>query len=153
MGMFHKIKVGDTIIDSIDWEMTPELTFGTYESWGGRERVRNNDERIYYFFIDNWGEKPKLCLMERGVKHAKIIAEIQAPAELVSSCVDSQGEVAFYDRSFAFLHHRRTWLKPRLVGLAYEFQQLPSLPAHPWDVPLTAVATDTDWHIFNGKNT
>ncbi len=110
MGMFHKIKVGDTVIDSIDWEMTPELTFGTYESWGGRERVRSNDERIYYFFIDNWGEKPKLCLMERGVKHAKIIAEIQAPAELVSSCVDSQGEVAFYDRSFAINEKIRTWL-------------------------------------------
>ena len=54
----------------------------------------------------------------------------------------------FYDRSFAFLHHRRVWQKPRLVGLAYEFQQLPSLPAHPWDVPLTAVATETDWHVF-----
>ena len=31
MGMFHKIKVGDKVIKSIDWEMTPELTFGTYE--------------------------------------------------------------------------------------------------------------------------
>ena len=110
MGMFHKIRVGETVIKQIDWEMTPELTFGTYESWGGRERVRNNDERIYYFFIDNWGEKPKLCLMERGVKHARIIAEIQAPAELVSSCVDSQGEVAFYDRSFAINEQIRTWL-------------------------------------------
>ena len=110
MGMYHKIQVGDTTINQIDWEMTPELTFGTYESWGGRERVRNNAERIYYFFIDNWGEKPKLCLMERGVKHARIIAEIQAPAELVSSCVDSQGEAAFYDRSFAIDEQIQTWL-------------------------------------------
>ncbi|MGI9535440.1 MAG: DUF1566 domain-containing protein [Desulfocapsaceae bacterium] len=110
MGMFHKIKVGDRVINSIDWEMTPELTFGTYESWGGRERVRNNDERIYYFFIDSWGEKPKLCLMERAVKHARVIAEIQAPDEMVSSCVDSQGEVAFYDRSFAINEQIRTWL-------------------------------------------
>ena len=110
MGMFHKIKVGDKIINTIDWEMTPEWTFGTYESWGGRERVRSHDERIYYFFIDNWGEKPKLCLMERGVKHAKIIAEIQAPADLVSSCVDSQGKVAFYDRTFAINDQIRNWL-------------------------------------------
>ncbi len=110
MGMFHKIRVGDKIINSIDWEMTPELTFGTYESWGGRERVRNNAERIYYFFIDNWGDKPKLCLMERGVKHAEIIAEIQAPFELISSCVDNQGEVAFYDRSFAINDRIRDWL-------------------------------------------
>jgi len=49
----------------------------------------------------------------------------------------------FYDRSFAHLLRRRQWLKPRLVGLAFDFQQVAHLPAHPWDVPLTAVATDT----------
>jgi 5-formyltetrahydrofolate cyclo-ligase len=54
----------------------------------------------------------------------------------------------FYDRSFAFLLRRNAWRKPRLVGLAYDFQQLPRLPAQPWDVPLTAVVTDTTWHSF-----
>lgn len=110
MGMFHSMKVGDLTIDSIDWEMTPEWTFGTFESWGGRERIRNNNERIYYFYIDNWGDEPKLCLMERGVKHARIIAEIKAPAELVERCVDGQGEAAFYERTFAIDESVRTWL-------------------------------------------
>jgi 5-formyltetrahydrofolate cyclo-ligase len=54
----------------------------------------------------------------------------------------------FYDRSFAFLLRRRAWRKPRLVGLAYTFQQLPQLPAQPWDVPLTGVVTDSAWHPF-----
>ena len=54
----------------------------------------------------------------------------------------------FYDRSFAFLHQRRSWYKPRLVGVAYDFQQLPQLPAQAWDVPLTAVVTDRAWHNF-----
>ena len=54
----------------------------------------------------------------------------------------------FYDRSFAFLLGRKQWHKPRLVGLAYEFQQLPSLPPQPWDVPLAAVATDAAFHRF-----
>ncbi len=54
----------------------------------------------------------------------------------------------FYDRSFAFLLDRKHWRKPRLIGLAYEFQQLPSLPAQPWDVPLAAVATDTGFYRF-----
>lgn len=110
MGMFHRIKVGDLTIDSIDWEMTPEWTFGTFESWGGRERIRNNNERIYYFYIDNWGDKPKLLLMERGVKHARIIAEIEAPSELVKRCVDDQGESAFYDQTFAIDDDIRAWL-------------------------------------------
>lgn len=54
----------------------------------------------------------------------------------------------FYDRSFAFLLCRKHRLKPSLVGLAFEFQQTPQLPAQRWDVPLTAVATDTQWHRF-----
>jgi len=54
----------------------------------------------------------------------------------------------YYDRSFAFLLRRQNWKKPRLVGLAYDFQQLEKLPAKTWDVPLTAVATDTHWHSF-----
>lgn len=110
MGTFHKLQVGELTIRDIDWEMTPDLTFGTYESWGGRERVRNNDEKIYYFFVDNWGDKPKLCLMERAVKHAKIIAEIEAPEDLVNECVENQGAVAFYDRSFAIDERLREWL-------------------------------------------
>ena len=48
----------------------------------------------------------------------------------------------FYDRSFAHLLRRRHWLKPRLVGLAFDFQQVTRLPAQRWDVPLTAVATE-----------
>lgn len=110
MGMFHKLKVGDETINSIDWEMTPELTFGTFESWGGRERVRSSNERIHYFFVDNWGDVPRLCLMERGIKHAKIVAEIKAPLDMVLDCVNSQGEVAFYDRSFAIDDRIRNWL-------------------------------------------
>ncbi|MFV0436677.1 MAG: DUF1566 domain-containing protein [Desulfopila sp.] len=110
MGMFHKIKVGDQVISPIDWEMRPELTFGTFESWGGRERVRNNDERIYYFFIDDWGERPKLCLMERGVKHAKVLAEIKAPLAMLRACVDEQGYVARFEQSFAINDEIRDWL-------------------------------------------
>ena len=110
MGMFHKLKVGDMVINSIDWEMTPDLTFGTFESWGGRERVRNNSELIYYFFVDNWGDEPKLCLMERGVKHARVIAEIKAPVKMISACVESQGKVAFFERSFAIDEAIQDWL-------------------------------------------
>ena len=54
----------------------------------------------------------------------------------------------FYDRSFAYLLHRKHWRKPHLIGLAYDFQQLPLLQSQPWDVPLSAVVTDSDWHRF-----
>jgi len=108
--MYHRLKVGDETVSPIDWEMTPDLSFGTYESWGGRERVRDNKERVYYFFVDNWGESPKVCLMERAVKHAKILAEVDVPAELVEKCVKSQGDVARFERSFAIDDDVKNWL-------------------------------------------
>jgi len=110
MGMFHKVQIGDQIISPIDWEMNPDISFGTFESWGGRERVRNNDECVYYFFVDNWGDEPKLCLMERAVKHAKIMAEIKAPPEIIKQCVKSQGTSSIFEKSYAINEQIKEWL-------------------------------------------
>ncbi len=48
----------------------------------------------------------------------------------------------FYDRSFAFLHRRRHWFKPHLVGMAYDFQRVDHLEHRHWDVPLLGVVTE-----------
>lgn len=53
----------------------------------------------------------------------------------------------YYDRSFAFLNTGAR--KPRLIGLAYEFQQVSALPAEPWDVPLAGVACERGFHRFS----
>lgn len=108
--MYHKVKVGERTISPIDWEMTPEQSFGTYESWGGRERVRDNNEQVYYFFVDDWGDVPKVCLMERAVKHAKVLAEVDVPADIVKRCVDKQGSVARFERSYAVDDGVKDWL-------------------------------------------
>jgi hypothetical protein len=60
--------------------------------------------------VDAWGEKPKVCLMERGVKHAKILAEIEAPEDIVRQCVEQQGQTARFDRSFAINEVIKQWL-------------------------------------------
>jgi len=48
----------------------------------------------------------------------------------------------YYDRTLAYLERRQHWRKPRLLGTAYGFQQVESLPREPWDVPLHGVVTD-----------
>jgi 5-formyltetrahydrofolate cyclo-ligase len=48
----------------------------------------------------------------------------------------------FYDRAFAFRRWRRAWHAPRLIGLAYSFQQVESLTAAAHDVRLDAVVTE-----------
>lgn len=113
MGMFQKLEIGDTVTPAIDWEMTPDMTFGTFESWGGREQLRSNvsaTDRVYYFFIDNWDDEAKLCLMERGVKHAKVLAEIQAPQEMIRECVDNRGTSSLFEKSYAINETIKKWL-------------------------------------------
>lgn len=114
MGLFNALNLKDNPTN-IDWEMTPEYSFGTFESWGGRERVRSSKERIYYFFVDAWGETPKLCLVERGIKHARVVAEIQAPLDMMQRCVDTQGKVALFERTHAINAELKQWLLDNIV--------------------------------------
>jgi 5-formyltetrahydrofolate cyclo-ligase len=51
----------------------------------------------------------------------------------------------FYDRALRRLRDRdRRWRRPRLVGVAFSFQQVPEIPAAPWDVPLDLVVTERE---------
>jgi len=48
----------------------------------------------------------------------------------------------FYDRAFAYRRWRHAWRGPRLVGVAYAFQQVPQILAAAHDVHLDAVVTE-----------
>jgi 5-formyltetrahydrofolate cyclo-ligase len=48
----------------------------------------------------------------------------------------------FYDRFFAFRRSRNGWRRPRLIGLAYDFQRVVRIERAAWDVPLDAVLTE-----------
>ena len=48
----------------------------------------------------------------------------------------------FYDRTFAFRNIHSRWRRPRLIGVAYAFQQLPSIEPAAHDVRLDAVVTE-----------
>jgi 5-formyltetrahydrofolate cyclo-ligase len=54
----------------------------------------------------------------------------------------------YYDRTFAFLHRRRRWRRPLLIGAAFAFQRVPALEPNPWDVPLHGVATEDGLEWF-----
>jgi 5-formyltetrahydrofolate cyclo-ligase len=50
----------------------------------------------------------------------------------------------FYDRAFAFRHDQPRGSSPVLIGLAYAWQEVARLEAHPWDVPLDYIVTDNE---------
>ncbi len=55
----------------------------------------------------------------------------------------------YYDRSLAFLRHRRHWRRPRLYGLAFEFQRVKRLRAAAWDVALDGCFSEVRRHDFH----
>ncbi|OGR07009.1 MAG: hypothetical protein A2511_14985 [Deltaproteobacteria bacterium RIFOXYD12_FULL_50_9] len=98
----------------IDWDMTPVDTFSLFESRGGKERVRSTKERYYYFYIDNWLKPARLCFMERGIRHARVLARISAPQELINVCVASQG-ATLREHSYAIDRHLRLWIEKNIL--------------------------------------
>lgn len=114
MGLLAKLGLEDKLRD-IDWELTPADTFGIFESWGGRERVRSDRERFYYFYIDAWEEPPRLLFMERGIKYARVLAEIRAPREMLDRCIAGQGK-GLLDKSYAIDSELRQWLEKNVIN-------------------------------------
>jgi len=51
----------------------------------------------------------------------------------------------FYDRSFEFkLNEKKA--RPRLIGLAHDFQKQALLPLEPWDIPLHGIMTEKQFY-------
>ena len=48
----------------------------------------------------------------------------------------------YFDRCFAFLRHRKHWLRPKLVGLAFDCQRVKKIKPNPWDIRLYKVITE-----------
>jgi 5-formyltetrahydrofolate cyclo-ligase len=54
-----------------------------------------------------------------------------------------------YDRAIARLHAKG--LNPLLIGIAFDCQEVPSVPAQEHDVALDAVLTESGMRYFNGR--
>jgi len=52
----------------------------------------------------------------------------------------------YYDRTLDMLKTRRYWLKPRLIGVGYTFQQVKGIKTNSWDVPMHLICTDKAIH-------
>jgi len=48
----------------------------------------------------------------------------------------------FYDATLAVSQARRAWRRPKLIGIAHEFQRVERLEVDSWDIPLDGILTD-----------
>lgn len=48
----------------------------------------------------------------------------------------------YYDQSLGYLNNRKHWRRPRIIGVAHEFQRVDRVKTDRWDVQLDAIVTD-----------
>jgi len=49
---------------------------------------------------------------------------------------------AYFDRAFAFLKHRKHWHRPKLIGVAFDCQEVEKIKPNPWDIRLFRVLSE-----------
>ena len=87
MMTFADIKKDKTLLNAIDWEMTPEEAIRLYLEWGnnwagGNYVIRSKDDVTHYFVVNTWDRPPKIYLIRRNSDEAEELAEIDMPDEL-----------------------------------------------------------------------
>jgi len=95
---------------AIDWSITPAMTFTIFESWGTGSRIFSSKERYYYFYVDGWDAPAKLLLMERGIKFARVLAQIDAPQDMIDACIASEGKTYGPDKCYAVNEPMKQWI-------------------------------------------
>ena len=86
---------------------------------------------------------PEPIVPDRELVDARILDLILVPLVAFDTAGNRLGMGGgFYDRTFDFLHRHQHWQRPRLLGLAHDFQLVEAIEADPWDVPLAGVITD-----------
>lgn len=110
MAKFSDLQTSDGTAVSIEWDMSPDLAFCMFSAKGVRNELSNSEERICYFFIDNYGKSPLLYLVERGNRFVNILAEVKAPQAMLSECVSRQGKTLNVKDNFPVDNVLKEWI-------------------------------------------
>jgi len=87
MMALEDLKEERDIIDSIDWEMTPEEAVRLYLEWGnnwsrGYNMVRSKNDVAHYFVLNTWEEEPVIYLVQRSSEGSVELAKIEIHGKL-----------------------------------------------------------------------
>ncbi len=151
MGIFDRLNISKTTAATIEWDMTPDLAFCTFNAKGLREELSKSDERVCYFFIDNWGDAPRLYLMERGTRYVHILAEITAPVELLIECIVNQGGTSSSRDNFPIDTTIKKWLLAEVIEPAESPYLVPALSEESTDEDLDAALPSCGETGFKGE--
>ncbi len=90
------IRKNSDLVNSIDWDMTPEEAVRLYLEWGnnwagGNYVIRSKDDVSHYFVVNTWKEKPVVYLIRRNSEEAEELAILRMPGDLESRYMKTNG--------------------------------------------------------------
>ncbi len=88
MKNLEEIKGNKELVNSIDWDMTPEEAVRLYLEWGNNWShsnyvIKSKDDITHYFVLNTWDNKPVIYLVRRNSEEASELAMIDVPEDLI----------------------------------------------------------------------
>lgn len=83
----EELKNKKDIINSLDWDMTPEEAVRLYLEWGNnwvhdKYVIRHDSDISLYFMVYSWEGPPVIYLVRRNMKGAEELAKIDMPVNV-----------------------------------------------------------------------
>ncbi|MBN1847507.1 MAG: hypothetical protein JW932_02895 [Deltaproteobacteria bacterium] len=96
----EELKRDRDLINSIDWDMTPENAVRTYLEWGNiyargdGSIVRSKDDFTIYFVINCWSRPYYIYLLKRNSQEAIELARFELPEQFEKPVCELKGVYA-----------------------------------------------------------
>lgn len=93
----EQLKANRQLVNSIDWNMTPEKAVEMYLEWGtgwirGHDFVHSSTDESVYFVVFDWEDAPtRATLIRRTMEGAEELAKIEVPAHLFHEACREDG--------------------------------------------------------------
>ncbi len=112
----HEIKDDYNLVNSVDWEMTPEEAIALHLEWGPLRsqayyNSRDNENETVYFVINTWKRPPILTLIRRKGFDSEDLGNFKLPQNLEDEFMKGIGQ---YKGVYAVEGEVREWLKKEL---------------------------------------
>lgn len=110
------IRKNYTLLNSVDWDMTPEEAIALHLEWGPLRsqsyyNSRDNDNETVYFVINTWKNPPVVTLVRRKGFDSEDLATFSLPEPLEQEFMQGIGK---YKGVYAVEGKVRDWLKKEL---------------------------------------
>lgn len=98
MMSLDEIRKNVNLVNTIDWEMTPEEAIRLYLEWGnnwagGNYVIRSSKDVATYFVVNTWKSTPVIYLIRRNSEEAVELAEIDMPEDLKERYLKKNGHL------------------------------------------------------------